>query len=358
MALGPHGPWLATTPEMSKRVLMDAEMFDFPTSVTRSTDLSASTADTRTGHHVFAPLSFEEVERGRAVFGAEWSRALRNASVSASPGDSAEPQTTVLRFDAMQLLRQPVARATCEAVLGPLDDPTRDDLADRVLGWIDALAPVIASRRAPRRWSRIRRAEHRARTELESVLADLLRDRGGEHSPPVVATMLAAGIQVPIAAGAWLLVHLASKPDEDFDADDAVWETLRLTPPTWVTARITTSAVVAGGSDLPATAVVLVSPLLLGRQPGLAPDGPEDLTRFCPKRWDRDDVRPGAWLPFGAGAHACPGRSLGLALLRDLAVWAGQHRMTLVSSVTIDQSRGILPKPASLAVELWEGSDS
>jgi hypothetical protein len=69
-------------------------------------------------------------------------------------------------------------------------------------------------------------------------------------------------------------------------------------------------------------------------------------------------MRPGAWLPFGAGAHACPGRTLGLALLRDLKVWAGPHRMTLVSSVTIDQSRGILPKPALLTVELWEGSDS
>ncbi len=79
--LGPHGPWLATTPEQSKRVLMDAATFDFPTSVTRSTDLSASAADTRTGHHVFAPLTPAEVERGRDVFAVEWDLALLGAGV-------------------------------------------------------------------------------------------------------------------------------------------------------------------------------------------------------------------------------------------------------------------------------------
>ena len=40
--------------------------------------------------------------------------------------------------------------------------------------------------------------------------------------------MLAAGIQVPIAAGAWLLVHLAGHTDSDADPDHALWET----PPT------------------------------------------------------------------------------------------------------------------------------
>ncbi|KRF35000.1 cytochrome P450 [Nocardioides sp. Soil805] len=329
---------------------MDAPAFDFPTSVTRSTDLSASTADTRTGHHVFAPVTPDEVERGRSTFAAEWDTAVRSVPSSDDGGAST--------FEAMDLLRRPVARATCAAVLVDLDPDTRDRVADEVLAWIDALAPVIASPRAPRRWSRTRRREHRARVALEQSLADVLPGCGITDTPSVVATMLAAGIQVPIAAGAWLLVHLADRTDEDFDADHAVWESLRLTPPTWVTARITTGPVEVGGIALPAAAVVLVSPLLLGRQRELAPDGPEDLMRFCPKRWDRGDMRPGAWLPFGAGAHACPGRTLGLALLRDLAVWARPHRMTLASSVTIDQSRGILPKPASLAVELWEGSDS
>ncbi len=147
----------------------------------------------------------------------------------------------------MDLLRRPVARATCAAVLDGIDPATRDRVADEVLAWIDALAPVIASPRAPRRWSRVRRHEQRARVALEQSLADVLADCGVTDTPPVVATMLAAGIQVPIAAGAWLLVHLAGHPERVVDPDHAVWETLRLTPPTWVTARMTTAPIEVGG---------------------------------------------------------------------------------------------------------------
>jgi cytochrome P450 len=254
----------------------------------------------------------------------------------------------------MDLLRRPVARATCAAVLAGLADGRRDEVADLVLAWIDALAPVIASPRAPRRWSRTRRHEHRTRIALEDALAEVLDDCAIDDGPHVVATMLAAGIQVPIAAGAWLLVHLAARSSEVVDPDAAVWETLRVSPPTWVTARVTTRPVEVSGQSLPRGALVMVSPLLLGRLPDLAPDSPEDLSVFCPDRWHRDSVRPGAWLPFGAGAHACPGRSLGMGFLRDLAVWAGQQRIALTSSVTIDQSRGILPSPARVEVSLRE----
>jgi cytochrome P450 len=331
---------------------MDAVTFDFPTSVTRSTDLSGSTADTRTGHHVFAPLTPPQVERWREVFAAQWRLAVEAADDTSGP-----PGTLVKHFDAMELLRRPVARATCAAVLTGLADAERDEIADRVLAWIDALAPVIASPRAPRRWSRTRRREHRTRTALEGALAVMLDACAIDDSPHVVATMLAAGIQVPIAAGAWLLVHLAGQSGTDVDPDGAVWETLRVSPPTWVTARVTTEPVDVDGQRIPVGALVLVSPLLLGRLPGLAPATPEDLTAFCPDRWNRHDVRPGAWLPFGAGAHACPGRTLGLGLLRDLAAWARQHTISLTSSVTIDESRGILPSPAYMTASPREEAD-
>jgi cytochrome P450 len=262
--------------------------------------------------------------------------------------DTVSATGQALTVEAMDALRWPVARATCAAVLGDLDPEVRDDIADRVLEWIDALAPVISSARAPRRWSRTRRAEHRSRTALEDSLAGVLADLGISETPSVVATMLAAGVQVPIAAGAWLLAHLAARPGGPVDPDHAAWETLRLTPPTWATARVTTTPVNIADQQVPAGAVVLVSPLLLGRQADLVPDDPAGLADFCPERWQRNDVRPGAWLPFGAGPHACPGRTLGYGVLRDLAVWASQHRLTLASSVTIDQSRGILPSPARI----------
>lgn len=315
-------------------MLTDAATFDFPATVSRGTDMSASAGDSRTGHLVYATLTPGQVARGREVFAREWTAALTGA-----------PDT---EFEAMELLRRPVARATCAAVLD-LDDHARDVIADLVLAWIDALAPVISSRRSPRRWSRARRGELRARLLLEESLADVSTTRHAGDTPQAIANLLAAGIQVPIAAGAWLLVLLAAHPDREVDPDHAVWEALRLAPPTWVTARVTTTSVSIGDHRLPAGAVVMVSPLQLGRLAELAPDAAGELADFCPGRWRRDDIRPGAWLPFGAGAHACPGRNLGLAVLRDLATWALGEQLTLAAPVTIDQSRGILPKPARIA---------
>ena len=124
--------------------------------------------------------------------------------------------------------------------------------------------------------------------------------------------MLAAGIQVPIAAGAWLLGLARRAPQRStVDPVHAVWETLRLTPPTWITARITTDAGRPRRQRVPAGRVVLVSPLLLGRLAELVPGDAGRARRLRPARWDDDSHRPGAWLPFGAGPHACPGRTLG-----------------------------------------------
>ncbi|UUZ61571.1 cytochrome P450 [Nocardioides sp. B-3] len=337
--LGPHGPWLATDLATARRVLTDAAGFDFPSTVSRGTDMSASTGESRTGHLVYAPLSPAQVARGREVFRVEWHRALQSAAISATGSE----------VEAMDLLRRPVARATCSAVLD-LDGKARDLIADRVLARIDALAPVISSRHSPRPWSRARRGERRARAALEESLADLLAARDTDDTPPVIGNLLAAGIQCRSRRGAWLLVFPATHPDRGVDPDHAAWESLRMAPPTRVTARVTTAAVSLGDAALPAGAVVPVSPLLLGRLAALSPDQPVGLEEFCPERWRRDDVRPGARLPFGAGAHACPGRALGLTMLRDLATWSGDQRLALSAPVSIDQSRGILPSPARITV--------
>lgn len=337
VALGPHGPWLTTTPDQARQVLTDVSGFDFPGDVTRSGDLSASRGDTRSGHVVFSPMQTEQVARGLTVFTTEWEEAV-SAHDRAGGG---EP------YEAMLLLRRPVARATTSAVLPSLDLDQRNHVADLVLDWIDALAPVIAARRPPRRWSRARRTERDARLALHDALAALPHLDG---PPEMAATMLAAGIQVPIAAGAWLLAWLASHPLEDADPVQVVWETLRLTPPTWITARITTREVDLGGHRVPSGAVVLVSPLLLGRLHELVPGDPDGLADFDPGRWQDEAQRPGAWLPFGAGPHACPGRHLGMALLTHLAGWGLSRTLTLSERVTIDQSRGISPLPCRFTI--------
>ena len=338
VSLGPHGPWLTTTPGQARRVLTDVTDFDFPGDVTRSGDLSASRGDTRSGHVVFPPVPPERVVRGRAVFSAEWHAALFEHDRS-TPGES---------YDAMVLLRRPVARCTTAAVLPSLEVGRRNLVADLVLDWIDALAPVIAGRRPPRRWSRVRRRERDARLALDDALAGV---PDVADAPHLTATMLAAGTQVPIAAGAWLLAWLAGHPTTVADPVHVVWETLRLTPPTWITARITTRQVELDGQRVPAGSVVLVSPLLLGRLPELVPGTPVGLPGFDPHRWQDQEQRPGAWLPFGAGPHACPGRNLGLAVLMHLAEWGLVRTLSLSEPVTIDQSRGIAPLPCRFTVD-------
>jgi cytochrome P450 len=332
VALSPAGPWLAATPALAKQVLMDPDRFDFPSDVSRTGDLSGSRGETRSGHTVFAPLTPEQVDLGVNVFEREWLSALAERGRTRPE----EP------YDAMDLLRRPVARSTTAAVLSSVDHTARDAIADLVLAWIDALGPVIAARRPPGRWSRRRRAEERARVALADTLAQLPVQ---PQTPMQLATMLAAGIQVPIAAGAWLLAWLGDHPTGDVDPTHAVWETIRLTPPTWITARITTTQVELDGLTLPAGRVVLVSPLQLGRFEQLVPGDHDAISGFDPDRWRDADQRPGAWLPFGAGPHACPGRSLGMAQLVHLARWGVTSGIHLAGRVRIDQSRGIAPSP-------------
>lgn len=330
VALGPHGPWLTTTPGQARRVLTDLVSFDFPGDVSRSGDLTASRGDTRSGHVVFTPLDHAQVAVGVATFAAEW-RAAIAVHDQETPGQP---------YDALDILRRPVARSTTDAVLTTADPDQRHAIADLVLDWIDALGPVISSRRPPGRWSRARRRERDARTSLEDSLALVPALHG---SPAEVAVVLAAGIQVPIAAGAWLIAHLAHHGPVGVDPAHAVWETLRLTPPTWITARITSREVDLDGQVVPAGAMVLVSPLLLGRLSELVPGDPDGVPGFEPGRWNESTQRPGAWLPFGAGPHACPGRSLGTAVLTHLAEWSILSDISLAGDVGIDQSRGLAP---------------
>ncbi len=345
VALGPHGPHLATTLEQAREVLTRPDLYDFPVDVSRRalrSSPSRAAESRRSIHSTTPPLQPDAVLRGMDVFGAELDVA---GSVLAHASE----------LDAMGFLRAPVARSTTAAVLADLSKSDRDRVADLVLAWIDALGPIIASPSSPGRWRRIRRVETRARDALHAALVDV-----GCDAPAAVGTLLAAGIQVPIAAGSWLLVKLAE--DHDMAAEvrlrpalarAVAWETVRLCPPTWITARITAADVHLGGTSLPPGMVVMVSPLLLGRIETLAPGldaGESALDRFDPLRWDQDRIRPGAWLPFGAGPHACPGRNLGLAQLTHLADWARGWVLDPVAQVQVDQSRGIFPSPAVLRV--------
>ena len=341
--LGRFGPWLATTVELAKDVLTDPRRFDFPTDVSRYALAEERATDTprRSPRVITPPVSPTQVATGREVFASEL------AAEAAGIGGE---------VDVMVALRRPMARSTTAALLPGLDPEVRNRVAEAVLDWIDALGPVIASRFGATRWSRARRRETAARLELDRLL-----EAAGVEDPPVLATVLAAGIQVPIAAGAWLLAELAHQPElapacraNPELVPGVVWETVRLCPPTWITARAAVDPTRLGGVDVSAGQLVMVSPLLLGRDPSLVPgpaDGAAPLERFSPSRWLQDRVRPGAWLPFGAGPHACPGRNLGLAQLSHLATWATAWEIRPASPVRVNQSRGIFPDPARLSFE-------
>ena len=87
-----------------------------------------------------------------------------------------------------------------------------------------------------------------------------------------------------------------------------VEESLRLFPPTWVTARTPIVRDEIGGHRIPARSVLLLSPYVLHRHPAFW----EDPERFDPERFtpERAIGRPRfAYFPFGGGPRRCIGQT-------------------------------------------------
>jgi len=101
-----------------------------------------------------------------------------------------------------------------------------------------------------------------------------------------------------------------------------VQEAMRLYPPAWIIARSASGADEIGGFPIPAGSLVLISPYVVHRHPGLwsNPEG------FDPQRFASEPAR-GAYLPFGAGPRMCIGSGFAsmeaelvlATLARDLA---------------------------------------
>ena len=188
-----------------------------------------------------------------------------------------------------------------------------------VMTRVPRLAPPIPGTRAARALARVEDAAGRlvatggSGDDLLSALRGLPeRTARGE----VIAFLLAAVDEPPSALeAAWYLLGRHSRALERLEAEleeggrdylDAVLrETLRLFPP----ARHIDRCPVGNGRTN-----VVVSLLVTHHDPRLY----ERPSEFVPERWLRREERPrGAYLPFGAGAHACIGEPLARAIMTE-----------------------------------------
>ncbi len=180
--------------------------------------------------------------------------------------------------------------------------------------------------RRPRLFSRMTRA-------IEAVLPQLPPDTLGAAFAGLSGG--AAELRVAVSAGydttahtlAWLLYHVAGRPDL-LSAEGralAIDEVLRLYPAGWLGSRRCVRDVTFDGMPIRRGNLVLYSPYLTHRDPGLW----RDPLAFRPERFDREPVPGWAFVPFAAGPRTCLGSWFArLVLDTTLAVVADAGRLS------------------------------
>jgi len=214
-----------------------------------------------------------------------------------------------------------------------------------VMGAVPRLRPPLPGTRAARALARIDRL-------LAALVA--ARRRSGRHGEDLLDVLLASGLPEGVIRGeltAFLLAAVDEPPSaleaalyllarhphtqallhrelnkalrkrgltSAYEAglpylDAVVRETLRLFPPARHIDRCPAADVTIAGARVPAGANVVVSPLVTHRDPRFY----ERPSAFWPQRWliGCQGDRRGAYLPFGAGAHACIGQPLARAIV-------------------------------------------
>ena len=262
---------------------------------------------------------------------------------------AAQAPADVALFDAVQRLALAVAAWSLFSIdMAPYDAEMRalsSDYAARLaqLGMLDFLLPVgipsprdLRRRRFRRRWmALIHRivADRRRHTPVAPAAGADLFDTLTETEvarglfDQQVATLLITGSETTSAALFWSLLLLAGSPEWqdriaaeaatlDLSPDGAaaslprlhaaravVQEAMRLYPPAFSIVRQALAADRAGGTDIPAGAIVQAAPWVLHRH-RLLWDRPDafDPARFLP---DAPPPPRFTYLPFGVGPRAC-----------------------------------------------------
>jgi cytochrome P450 len=257
-------------------------------------------------------------------------------------------------------IRRLLATASARVFLGA-EDPREGEMLDRALAdiWTGTMTVVKNTWVSPS-WRRALRAHTHLRTTLGARIPER-RARGGddlfsrlcaetrgtqwlddEGIVRLFITILLGAFDTTALGLTSMAYLLAAHPEwqerlreealaagtgrpsydavKGLEAIDAAWkESLRLMPVTGNLFRVPLRDVVVAGSRIPAGTFVMVISGPLGRDDRWW----SDPTRFDPGRFaaDRaeDKKHKGAYMPFGAGAHACIGTHL--ANLEARAFW-------------------------------------
>ncbi|WNG23467.1 cytochrome P450 [Cystobacter fuscus] len=180
-----------------------------------------------------------------------------------------------------------------------------------------------------------RRADDRDQGDLLSALLAAQDDETGqgmsdEQLRMEISGLFVAGSETTATALTWLFHEVGRHPEvearlhAEVDAvlggrpvtmedlprlqylQNVISETLRRHSPIWVLTRRTLRAMELAGTHLPAGAEVIISPMMVHRDPRLHPEP----LRFDPDRWlpERMQKIPRhAFIPFGEGKHKCIG---------------------------------------------------
>jgi cytochrome P450 len=142
--------------------------------------------------------------------------------------------------------------------------------------------------------------------------------------------------------------------------DQVLRESMRLYPPVWVIGRRALSPFRLGEYELPADTNVLISQLIMHKDPRYFPE-PE---RFDPDRWSANDPRAAslprfAYFPFGGGPRVCIGAGFGMmeAVLL-LATIAQQFQMQIAPGQKVRMQPTVTLRPRNgIPVTLKRRSD-
>ena len=204
--------------------------------------------------------------------------------------------------------------------------------------------------------------------DLLGILIDAAR---GEPPLPAreirdeLVAFLVAGHETTASALTWALWLLAGDPDVQSevareldqvlggrapaysDLEHLPWtravldEAMRLYPPVWLVSRHAREADVLAGREIPAGALVIMTPYIAQRDPDLW----DEPTRFRPQRF-LERHRRGAsgdavFWPFGLGPRMCIGRDF--AYVEGMSVLA-----VLLQRAVFERVPGVEPTPAAL----------